>query len=216
MQRFRGFAASILFAAITILTDPALSGAADPGTVIPTSSEASDQEARSGADLQPLQLWKEARHAHQRDERQRSHRWRRPNVLRRRHDRSRERQGRLSRAAADGEHQGIAVSPNQTGYVVAVAIDFDTGVPLDFNFLSGQAAVVLPNKYRATIPAIALAKLTADNVLSDDGTLAALFLAGTPEAGSYSTVARVLQVTDIPSAQDRTATLVVVNRIGGA
>ena len=107
------------------------------------------------------------------------------------------------------------VSPNQTGYVLAVAINFDTGLPLDFNLLSGQAAVTLPNKYRATIPAIALAKLTATNVLSTDGTLAALFFDGLTLAGSYNQAARVLQISDIPSAQDRTATLIVVNRIGG-
>jgi hypothetical protein len=216
MQRFRGFAASILFAAITILTNPALSGAADPGTVIPTSSEASDQ--KPGAAL-IYNLFSSGR----------------------KHDTrisvtngSEATAGVTRMFFVDGTTGAASVkdvclgplqtasirasqvSPNQTGYVVAVAIDFDTGVPLDFNFLSGQAAVVLPNKYRATIPAIALAKLTATNVLSDDGTLAALFLDGVPLTGSYSTVARVLQVTDIPSAQDRTATLVVVNRIGGS
>ena len=166
MQRFRGFAASILFAAITMLTNPALSGAADPGTVIPTSSEASDQ--KPGAAL-IYNLFSSGK----------------------KHDtrisvtNSSEATAGVTRMFFVDGTTGAAsvkdvclgplqtknirasqVSPNQTGYVVAVAIDFDTGVPLDFNFLSGQAAVVLPNKYRATIPAIALAKLTATNVLS--------------------------------------------------
>jgi hypothetical protein len=216
MQRLcRSSVGSILLAAITILTNPVPSSAADPGTAIPTSSEASDQ--KPGAAL-IYNLFSSGK----------------------KHD-TRISVTNTSEATAgvtrmffvDGTTGAASVkdvclgplqtasirasqvSPNQTGYVLAVAIDLDTGLPLDFNFLSGQAAVTLPNKYRATIPAVALAKLTASNVVSTDGTLAALFLDGLSLAGSYNKATRVLQISDIPSAQDRTATLVVVNRIGG-
>jgi hypothetical protein len=211
----RPSARSILLAVITILATPAFSGAVDPGAAIPTSSEASDQ--KSGA-LLLYSLFSSGK----------------------KHDtrisvtNSNEATAAVARlffvdgttGAANVKDLCLAplhtasikasqVSPGQTGYVVAVAIDFTTGVPLDFNFLSGQAAVVLPSKYRATIPAMALAKLTATNVTSTDGTLAALFFDGLALSGSYNKTPRVLQVSDVPSAQDRTATLIVVNRIGG-
>ncbi len=216
MQRSHGSSAEwILFAVMMMLTDPALSSAADPGTAIPTSSEASDQ--KPGA-LLIYNLFSSGK----------------------RHDtrisvtNSSETSAVVTRlffvdgatGAATAKDVCLAplqaasirasqVSPNQTGYVLAVAINFDTGQPLDFNFLTGQAEVALPNRYRATISAIALAKLTAANVLSTDGTLAALFLDGLNLSGSYNKGSRVLQVSDIPSAQDRTATLIVLNRIGG-
>lgn len=107
------------------------------------------------------------------------------------------------------------VMPGKTGYLIAVAINGVTGEPAEFNSLSGQAQVRMASGHTGTIPAVGYSKLTATNVLSTDGTLAAVFFDGLTLAGSYSRAVRVLQVPDIPSPSDGNSTLVVVNRVGG-
>ncbi len=72
--------------------------------------------------------------------------------------------------------------------------------------------------HRATPPTSALkrfAKLTDTNVVSTDGSLAAIFFDGLLLAGSYNKVPRVLADDSIPSRLDGNDTKLIVNRIGG-
>src|SRR5262249_685198 len=75
------------------------------------------------------------------------------------------------------------VDPGVTGYIVAIATNGD-GIPAVHNFLIGDEYVKFTTGHAANLGAIAFAKLTADNVLSTDGSLAALFFDGLLLAGS--------------------------------
>ncbi len=106
------------------------------------------------------------------------------------------------------------VDPGVTGYIVALAVDA-AGLPLQFNFLIGSEYVRLESGHQASLGAEAFAKINNTNVVSTDGSLAALFFDGLPLAGSYDRAPRVLAVDDIPSPADGNDTLLVINRVGG-
>jgi hypothetical protein len=106
------------------------------------------------------------------------------------------------------------LDPGVTGYVVVIAVDF-AGRPAIFNFLIGDEYVKFATGHFANLGAEAFAKLTRENVLSTDGSLAAIFFDGLILAGSYNRVPRVLALDNIPSRADGNDTLLIVNRIGG-
>ena len=107
------------------------------------------------------------------------------------------------------------VDPDVMGYVVAVAVD-SNGCPIKANDLIGDEFVKLASGHAANLGAEAVAKLTAANVVSTDGSLAALFFDGAALAGSYNALPRVLAIDNVASAKDGNNTLLVVNRIGGS
>lgn len=106
------------------------------------------------------------------------------------------------------------VDPGVSGYIVAISVDV-TGTPVVDNWLIGDLYVKFTTGHAANLGAIAFAKLTDQNVVSTDGTLAALFFDGLLLAGSYNRVPRVLADDNVPSRGDGNDTLVILNRIGG-
>jgi hypothetical protein len=105
--------------------------------------------------------------------------------------------------------------PGTRGYIVALAVDGLDGTPEEFNFLIGDEYVKYASGHAANLGAEAIAKLTAHNVISTDGTFAALFFDGLLLAGSYNRLPRVLADDSIPSRLDGNDTKLIVNRIGG-
>lgn len=106
------------------------------------------------------------------------------------------------------------IDPGITGYIVAVAVN-DDGTPRKHNFLTGSLYVRLESGHAANLGAIAFAKFNDNNVISTDGTLAALFFDGANLAGSYNRAPRVVAVDDIPARADGNDTLLILNRVGG-
>jgi hypothetical protein len=106
------------------------------------------------------------------------------------------------------------VDPGVSGYIVALAVDSE-GHPAVHNFLIGSVYVKYASGHAGKLGAEAFTKLTDTNVLSTDGTLAALFFDGLPLAGSYNRAARTLALDNIPSRASGNDTLLIVNRIGG-
>src|SRR5262249_954156 len=106
------------------------------------------------------------------------------------------------------------LDPGTTGYIVAVA-NFTNGLPRQFNFLIGDEYVKFASGHRANLGAVAFSKLTATNVTSTDGSLAAAFFDGLNLAGSYNRAPRVVALDNIPARADGNDTLLILNRVGG-
>ena len=106
------------------------------------------------------------------------------------------------------------VDPGVTGYLVAIAVN-DEGLPINFNYLVGDEYVKFSTGHAANLGAVAYSKLNADNVVSTDGSLAAIFFDGLALAGSYNRAPRVVAIDSIPSRADGNDTLVILNRVGG-
>jgi hypothetical protein len=110
------------------------------------------------------------------------------------------------------------VDPGITGYIVAMAVSRDSesaGLPRQFNFLIGDVYVKFASGHAANLGAEAYAKLNEANVVSTDGSLAAIFFDGLQLAGSYNRAARVVALDNIPARADGNDTLLILNRIGG-
>jgi len=105
--------------------------------------------------------------------------------------------------------------PGITGYIVAIAVDGVDGAPTRFNYLIGVEYVKFATGHADALAAEAFIKLNDTNVISTDGSLAALFFDGLPLAGSYSRAPRVLAIDNIASRLDGNDTLVILNRVGG-
>jgi len=101
-----------------------------------------------------------------------------------------------------------------SGYIVALAVGPD-GMPAFFNFLIGDEYVKFATGHSANLGAVAFAKLTDTNVLSTDGSLAALFFDGLALAGSYNRAPRVVALDSFGSRADGNDTLLILNRVGG-
>ena len=106
------------------------------------------------------------------------------------------------------------VDPGVTGYLVAIAVNGD-GLPTNFNFLAGDEYVKFATGHAANLGAVAYSKINAENVVSTDGSLAAIFFDGLNLAGSYNRAPRVVAIDSIPSRADGNDTLVILNRVGG-
>ena len=106
------------------------------------------------------------------------------------------------------------LDPGTSGYIVALAT-FSDGTPRRFNFLIGDEFVKFATGHFANLGAVAFSKLTDTNVMSTDGTLAALFFDGLILAGSYNRAPRQVAVDSIPSRADGNDTLLILNRVGG-
>jgi hypothetical protein len=96
--------------------------------------------------------------------------------------------------------------PGTTGYLVALATD-ESGFPVPFDFLIGDAFVKFQNGFFGNLAAEAIPSSLVFGVDTDDqDTLAFLVIAGFP---------RVLAVDNINSRADGNETLLVVNGTGG-
>ena len=105
--------------------------------------------------------------------------------------------------------------PGFRGFIVAIAVDGVNGAPTRHNYLIGDEYIKLASGHSANLGAEAFSKLNDNNVISTDGSLAALFFDGLNLAGSYNRVPRVLASDNIPSRVDGNDTLIILNRIGG-
>ena len=105
--------------------------------------------------------------------------------------------------------------PNGGGYIVAVAVDAKTGVPVGHNFLSGAAQIKNPKGYNGALPAVAIAA-NFDGALPETArkeSVAVLDFNGAQ--GGYAQLPRVLQFDGLTSQADGNSTQLVVNRMGG-
>ena len=104
------------------------------------------------------------------------------------------------------------VDPGENGYVVAVAVDGETGCPINFNFLIGDEYVKLSSGHAANLSAEAFAALPGATLACDlTAATAELMFDGI----CYNEAPRVLAIDNIPSPADGNSTLVVFNRVGG-
>lgn len=84
--------------------------------------------------------------------------------------------------------------PNMTGYIIAMAVN-DEGVPIQWDFLMGTAAISLASGHQATLGALAV-PINANN--------------------SYAALPRQLALDQIPSPADGIKQMLVINRIDGS
>jgi uncharacterized repeat protein (TIGR01451 family) len=105
------------------------------------------------------------------------------------------------------------IDPGVSGYLVAVAVERETGCPLDFNYLIGDEHVKLSSGHAANLGAEAFASLyTGTHPDCDpEATKAIVALDGI----SYNAAPRALALDNIPSPSDGASTLLVINRLGG-
>jgi hypothetical protein len=102
------------------------------------------------------------------------------------------------------------VDPGISGYIVAVATDFN-GLPTVHNRLIGDEYVKFATGHSANLGAIAFAKISQEVLTNEEGTLAVLALNGVV----YNRAARVLALDSIASRADGNDTLLILNRVGG-
>jgi hypothetical protein len=116
------------------------------------------------------------------------------------------------------------IDPGIAGHIVAVASDEQTGAPISFNFLIGDAYVKLDSGHAASLGAEAVPALaptfTDMTIATAAGGSASLVVFGTNSTlanvnNKYASLPRVLAVSNIPSPADGNQTLVIVNRLGG-
>ncbi|MFN0084737.1 MAG: hypothetical protein ACKVX9_05065 [Blastocatellia bacterium] len=110
------------------------------------------------------------------------------------------------------------VDPGVTGYIVAVSVDFN-GCPRGANTLIGDEYVKLATGHAANLGAVAFSALFAGTsavcVDSIPTTATLSFDGSTTSGASYNMVPRVLAASNIPSRADGNDTLVTINRFGG-
>lgn len=104
------------------------------------------------------------------------------------------------------------IDPGVSGYIVAVAVDKQTGVPIFFNQLIGDAYIKLSSGHAANLGAEAIAAQLADPAVTDAAAMTATLNFNNI---SYNALPRVLAVSNLASPADANSTLLVVNRIGG-
>jgi hypothetical protein len=107
------------------------------------------------------------------------------------------------------------VDPGMKGYIVAVAVDQDTGCPVSFNHLIGDEYVKTADGFEANLGAEAISALYSGVLTgcNDQSITAALRFNGS--INGYNCLPRVLALSNIPSPS-AADTKVIVNRIGGS
>jgi hypothetical protein len=103
------------------------------------------------------------------------------------------------------------IDPGVTGYLIVVAVDVNSGLPINFNHLIGEATIKLASGHAAKLNAVAIAAnfrffvafpMPTEISLNFDGVM-------------YERVPRTLALAGIPSVNDGNSTLLVINRLGG-
>jgi uncharacterized repeat protein (TIGR01451 family) len=112
--------------------------------------------------------------------------------------------------------------PGATGYLMAVAVDCDTGAPIGFNSLLGDEYVKFASGHAANLGALAAAAVSvfpAGNPAGADGFASEASAQVTAtlkfDGLHYNRLPRVLAADNIPSPADGNASMLIVNRIGG-
>lgn len=110
------------------------------------------------------------------------------------------------------------LDPGINGYLVAIAIDSDTGWPTAHNFLIGDANIKYPsgqNLISANLTAEAFSALFTGEmpVFNPNSPVAVLNFSGT--STGYNRVPAALALSNIPSRADQNETTLILNRFGG-
>lgn len=102
--------------------------------------------------------------------------------------------------------------PGISGYLLAVAVNKDTGLPLQFNYLIGDYYLKLLTGHSANLGAEAFAALKDPpaTINSDGSTVDLKF-----DDVNYNAGPRVLALNSLPSRLDGNDTLVILTRLGG-
>ncbi|MDX2031257.1 MAG: hypothetical protein SF339_11330 [Blastocatellia bacterium] len=104
------------------------------------------------------------------------------------------------------------LDPGTTGFLVAVAVDGATGVPISFNSLIGEEYVKLESGHHANLPAeFFAAREDAAPAVAIDEISAELRFDGV----NYQAMPRALAAANLQSNGTGNDTLLVLNRIGG-
>ncbi len=102
--------------------------------------------------------------------------------------------------------------PDITGYIIAIAIDCETGCPINFNCLIGDEYVKFASGHRGNIGAEAFNAVTGNPAdCSDSSATATLKFDGE----HYTRLPRTLIADSLPSRADGNDTMLVIDRIGG-
>jgi len=102
--------------------------------------------------------------------------------------------------------------PGNSGYLMAVAVDCETGLPRAFNCLIGDEYVKFATGHQANLGAEAIQSVmmfpggTDPNVTSTELKFDGMF---------YNRLPRVLAADNIPSTADGNSTMLIINRVGG-
>jgi hypothetical protein len=106
--------------------------------------------------------------------------------------------------------------PGTVGYLVAVAVDIQTGCPANYNFLIGDAFVKFSSGHEANLAAEAV---MARNVVCDEtASQATLNFNGNTTSttgNNYDQLPAVVAIDNLPSRVDGNDTLVILNRPSG-
>src|SRR5262249_10452424 len=100
--------------------------------------------------------------------------------------------------------------PGTMGYIVAVAVDCETGCPTDLNTLIGDEYVKFESGFRGNLKAECITALRQPSC-DPNASSATLNFDGV----NYSQLPRMVALDNIPSAQDNNSTMLVLDRIGG-
>lgn len=114
------------------------------------------------------------------------------------------------------------IDPGIRGYVIAVASDKASGCPIYFNYLVGDEYVKLASGHQANLGAEAISALFGGGVVgatlpgcSAASVTAVLVFDGAPNTDGYNKLPRTLVLDHFQSQADGNDTCVVLNRIGG-
>ncbi|MBL8186413.1 MAG: S8 family serine peptidase [Acidobacteria bacterium] len=104
------------------------------------------------------------------------------------------------------------LDPGTTGYLVAVAVDGVRGCPTSFNYLIGDEYVKFNTGHAANLGAIAFSQLAGGLPTCDGNSVTAAI---NFDGISYNRTPAVLALDNVGSRADGNDTLLILNRIGG-
>ncbi len=107
------------------------------------------------------------------------------------------------------------VTSTTSGHVLAVAVDSATGCPTSHNFLIGSESVKLASGYRARLGAVAFAALFSGRLSGCGAGSTTTTIAFNGTSTGYNAVSRTVALNSFPSRADGNSHLLIVNRVGG-
>lgn len=102
--------------------------------------------------------------------------------------------------------------PGNTGYLMAVAVDCQSGIPISFNELIGDAHVKFASGHRASLGAEAIAATMFFPAGANPNVNSATLRF---DGMSYSRLPRILALDNVYSTVDGNSTMLILNRVGG-
>jgi hypothetical protein len=108
------------------------------------------------------------------------------------------------------------IDPGITGYAIVVAVSSNTGLPINFNYLIGDAYVCLSSGHIGSMTAEAFAAVFYESDEYDgSASSATLWFDGSGRPNSYNPLPRTLAVDNLSSRATGSSQYLIVNRIGG-